>query len=142
MIFSDISVRRTKKALVALLALVSLAGCAGNLRLLEDGKSLAGSWNNLTKTWEVTIDGKKYTGSYSQNATVGFSSGFASASNGTNTASASGSATTFASNGSGQGFMTSEDGTVIQCVFQAVFGRGQGECQGMDGRRYILVIGG
>lgn len=136
------SVTTAKKALIAALTLASLAGCAGNLRLLEDGKSHAGSWNNITKTLEATIDGKKYTGSFSQNATVGFGSGFATASSGTNTAFASGSGTTVASNGSGQGYMTSEDGKVIQCVFQAAFGRGQGECQGMDGRRFVLIIGG
>jgi hypothetical protein len=124
-----------------LIGLLALAGCAGNLRLLEDGKSHAGTWNSATKTLEATIDGRKYSGSFSQNATVGFGNSFVTATSSTRTAYGSGFGTAVSSDGSGQAIMTSEDGKVIQCVFQAAMGRGQGRCEGLDGRRYVLVIG-
>lgn len=120
----------------------SLAGCAGNLRLLEDGKSHPGTWNAATKQIEATIDGKRYAGTFSQNATVGFGQSFGTAYSGNRTASGSGFGTTVSNNGSGQAVLTSDDGKVIECMFQAAMGRGQGQCQGMDGRRYVLVIGG
>lgn len=126
-------VERTVK--IAILGLVlSLVGCAGNLRLLEDGKAHSGSWNAATKTLEVTIDGRKYSGTFSQNASVGFGSGVSGGKFATGTA--------IGSNGGGQAVMTSDDGKVIQCVFQAALGRGQGQCEGLDGRRFVLLIGG
>ena len=121
---------------VSILAVSSfiLCGCAGNLRLLEDGKVHNGTWNAATKTLEATIDGRNYSGTFSQNASLG--TGFATS----GTKSAVG--TTVYSNGGGQAVLTSADGKVIECFFTASMGRGQGQCQGMDGRRYVLVIGG
>ena len=119
---------------LTLIALLSLTGCAGNLRLLEDGKSHPGSWNAATKTLEATIDGKRYAGTFSQNATIGFGTGVSGTKFATGTA--------IASNGTGQAVLTSDDGKVIQCVFQAAMGRGQGQCEGLDGRRFVLMIGG
>ncbi len=111
-----------------------LAGCAGNLRLLEEGKVHTGHWNSLTKSVDVNIDGVIYTGTFSQNLGVGFGTAFS----GMHTTTG----TTFVSNGNGQAVLTSPDGKVIQCVFEAAFGRGQGQCEGLDGRRFVLVIGG
>lgn len=126
----------------ALAALLALSGCAGNLRLLEDGKSHPGTWNAATKQLEANIDGTRYAGSFSQNATVGFGQSFGTAYSGNRTAFGSGFGTTVSNNGSGQAVLTSPEGKVIECIFQAAMGRGQGQCQGMDGRRYVLVIGG
>jgi hypothetical protein len=117
-----------------LIALLPLAGCAGNLQLLEQGKSHHGTWNAASKTLDATVDGTKYAGTFSQGATVGFGTGVSGTSFATGTA--------ISSNGSGQAILTSADGKVIQCVFQASLGRGQGQCEGMDGRRFVLVIGG
>lgn len=111
-----------------LLFAAALSGCAGNLRLLEDGKSHAGSWNAATKTLEATIDGRKYSGTFSQNASVGFGTGMSGTKFATGTA--------VSSNGAGQAVLTSDDGKVIH------LGRGQGQCEGLDGRRFVLVIGG
>jgi len=130
------------KRTLILAAAIALTGCAGNLKLLEEGKAHSGTWNAATKTIEVNIEGRQYSGTFSQNASVGFNNSFASASSGTRTAYGSGFGTTIASNGSGQAVLTSADGKVIQCIFQAAMGRGQGQCQGMDGRSYVLVIGG
>lgn len=126
-----------------LIALLALAGCAGNLKLLEDGKSHAGSWNAANKTLEATIDGVPYSGTFSQNAGIVLANSVSSATSGANTAYGSGVGTAVVSSGMGQAVMTSPDGgKVIVCVFQASFGRGQGQCEGLDGRRFILVIGG
>lgn len=122
------------KRTLLIAGLIALTGCAGNLQLLEQGKSHSGTWNAASKTLEATVDGTKYTGRFSQNASVGFGTGVSGTSFSTGTA--------ISSNGSGQAIMTSADGKVIQCVFQAAMGRGQGQCEGMDGRRFILVIGG
>lgn len=124
-----------------LLALLPLAGCAGNLHLLENGKAHAGTWNAASRTMEATIDGQKYTGSFTQNTSVGFGQSFGTAYSGGRTALGTGFGTTVVSNGSGQALMTSADGKVIQCVFQAMAGRGQGQCEALDGRRFFLVIG-
>lgn len=123
-----------RKTLVVTAAAALLAGCAGNLKLLEDGKVHNGTWNAATKTLEATIDGRHYSGTFSQNATVG--TGFATA------GGTSAIGTGISSNGGGQAILTSTDGKVIECFFQASLGRGQGQCQGMDGKRYALVIGG
>lgn len=124
-----------------LLALLPLAGCAGSLRLLEDGKSHAGTWNAASRTIEVTIDGTQYSGSFTQNTTVGFGTSYGTAFSGSRMAYGTGIGTTVASNGSGQALLTSTNGKVIQCAFQAAMGRGQGQCEALDGRRFILVIG-
>lgn len=122
------------KTLLISAAAALLCGCAGNLRLLEDGKVHQGTWNAASKTLEATVDGRKYSGTFSQGATIG--TGFATS------GASSAIGTSLSSNGGGQAVLTSNDGKVIECVFQASLGRGQGQCQGMDGRRYVLVIGG
>lgn len=120
---------------VALIAATAiLAGCAGSLQLLEQGKVHNGTWNAASKTLEATVDGVKYAGTFSQNASVG--TGFATS--GTTSAIGTG----VSSNGNGQAILRSADGKVIQCVFNASLGRGQGQCEGMDGRRFAMVIGG
>lgn len=115
-------------------ACVALAGCAGNLKLLEDGKVHNGQYNSLTKQVDVDIDGRHYSGSFFQGAAVGFGTSFSGGRVSTGTG--------FGSNGSGGAVLTSSDGKVLECGFQAMFGRGQGHCAGMDGRQYVLVIGG
>lgn len=122
------------KKLLLVAALVALTGCAGNLKLLEQGKTHPGTWNAASKTIEATVDGTKYSGTFSQNASLGVGTGVVGTSFATGTA--------VSTNGGGQAVMTSADGKVIQCVFQAAMGRGQGQCEGMDGRRFVLVIGG
>lgn len=116
-----------------LIALLPLVGCAGNLRLLEEGKSHAGTWNAATRTLEVTIEGRKYSGGFNQNATQTFGTVY-----GRRPIFGSGVST----DGTGQAVLTSDDGKVIQCQFQASLGRGSGQCEGMDGRRYAMIIGG
>ena len=128
------------------LALISaallLCGCAGNVKLLEDGKVHYGSFNSASRTVEVDVDGVKYTGNFTQNTTVGFGQSFGTASSGTRTAYGSSFGTMVASNGSGQAVLTADNGKAIQCVFQAQMGQGSGMCEGLDGKRYIMVIGG
>lgn len=115
-------------------ASIALAGCAGNLKLIEQGKTHPGTWNAASKTIEATVDGTRYAGTFSQNASLGVGTGVSGTSFATGTA--------ISSNGSGQAILTSADGKIIQCVFQAALGRGQGQCEDMDGRRFVLVIGG
>lgn len=128
---------------IALLcAAALLCGCAGNVKLLEDGKVHYGKYSQASRSVEVTIDGLKYSGTYAQNTTVGFGQSFGTAFSGTRTAYGTGFGTSVASNGSGQTVLTAEGGKAIQCVFQAQMGQGSGMCEGLDGKRYIMVIGG
>lgn len=110
-----------------------LTGCAGNIKLLEDGKVHQGRFQQGTNTVEVDIDGIRYSGTYSQNLGVGFGTGLAGRS------LISGSFVT--SDGSGQALMTSPTGKVLRCVFGTVVAmRGQGLCENNDAKRYDMII--
>lgn len=113
---------------------LAITGCAGNIKLLEDGKAHSGKYDQLSKSIEVTIDGVPYKGSYSQNASAGFGTAIAG------TQVATGVMTI--SDGSGQALLVSPEGKVLRCRFGAVVAwRGQGQCQNNDGKLYDLLIG-
>lgn len=113
---------------------ILLIGCAGNIKLIEDGKVHHGSWDGVSNTLQVSIDGVPYKGTYTQNA----SSGTAVAFSGFRTASAFGTS----SDGSGQALLLSPEGKVLRCVFGSVVAfRGQGQCQNNQGKVYDLLIG-
>jgi hypothetical protein len=113
---------------------LAITGCAGNIKLLEDGKVHSGKYDQLSKSIEVTIDGVPYKGTYSQNASAGFGTAIAG------TQVATGVMTM--SDGSGQALLVSPEGKVLRCRFGAVVAwRGQGQCQNNDGKLYDLLIG-
>ena len=130
------------RALLIAATAAALCGCAGNIKLIEDGKVHYGTFSQASRSVEVSIDGVKYSGSFTQNATVGFGQSFGTAFAGNRTAYGSSFGTMVASNGSGQAILTGENGKAIQCMFQAQMGQGNGMCEGLDGRRFLLVIGG
>lgn len=116
------------------LTLGYLSGCTGTLKLLEDGKAHAGSYDQLSKSIEVDIDGVIYRGSYVQGATAGFGT--------VTTGLRTSSGTMIAMDGSGQALLTSPEGKILRCVFGSVVAwRGQGQCQTNDGRLFDLLIG-
>lgn len=120
---------------LAMVATCALAGCAGNIRLLEDGKVHNGTYDQMSKAVKVVIDGVPYTGSYVQGVSTGFATGF------------SGGRTTTGfmtmSDSSGQALLTSPDGKVLRCIFGPVVAfRGQGQCQNNQGKIYDMLIGG
>lgn len=121
------------KNLCAVLAAVSLTGCALPLRLLEDGKMHQGLFSPASRSMEATIDGDRYSGPISQGMTVGFGTAFS----GGRTAFGTG----IGSSNQWQGMMLNKDRKVINCQFQAMLGAGTGMCESMDGRRFALVIG-
>jgi len=116
------------------LALAQLAGCAGNLKLLEDGKVHSGRYDQLSKSVEINVDGVLYRGSFVQ----GMSAGFGTVTTGTRV----GTGTALTTDGSGQALLTSPEGKVLRCVFGSVVAwRAQGQCQTNDGRLFDLLIG-
>jgi hypothetical protein len=124
-----------------------LAACSGNLQLLEEGRSHPGTWNSATGQIEATIDGQRFTGTYSDPPAIGLGIGVGGGSGGWGGGGWSGSGgavgiSTATGGGGGHAVLTSPDGRVIECFFATSFGRGQGECRGADGRRFVLVIGG
>lgn len=124
--------RNINAKIVATLALVSLtSGCALNVRLLEDGKAHAGSFNVASRSMEVTIDGDKYEGPLYRGAAVGFGTGFVGV--------RSFNTTSIMASDQFQALLTNAAGKVLRCQFQSSFGRGQGMCQTNDGRTFDLV---
>lgn len=112
---------------------ISLTGCAGNIKLLEDGKVHQGHFQQGTNTVEVDVDGVRYSGTYSQSVSVGIGAGFAGRSAFTGTF--------LGTDGGGQALMTSPTGKVLRCAFGSVVAmRGQGACESNDGKRYDMLI--
>ena len=119
---------------LAALAVAQLMGCAGNLKLVEDGKVHSGRYDQLSKSVEINVDGVLYRGSFVQ----GMSAGFGTVVTGTRV----GTGTMVTTDGSGQALLTSPEGKVLRCVFGSVVAwRGQGQCQTNDGRLFDLLIG-
>ena len=118
----------------SVLVLALLTACAGNLKLVEDGKVHTGKYDQLSKKVEINIDGVPYRGTFSQNMSAGFGTAFSGSrvSNGT----------MLLSDGSGQALLTSPEGKVLRCRFGSVVAwEGQGQCQTNDGRVLDLLIG-
>ncbi len=112
---------------------LALSGCAGNIKLLEDGKVHQGRFQQGSNTLEIDIEGVRYSGTYSQNMSVGIGTGFAGRSAFTGSF--------VGSDGGGQALMTSPSGKVLRCVFGSVVAlRGQGACETNDGKRYDMLI--
>ncbi len=122
-----------------LLGALALAGCAGQLQLLENGRSHPGTWNSATGQVEAFIDGQRYTGTYSDPLPIGIGIGVGGGSWGGSFGGVG--LSTGTGGGGGRALLRSADGKVIECYFATSFGSGQGSCVGLDGRRFVLVIG-
>ena len=121
--------------LATVLALAAtVGGCAGNLRLLEDGKVHVGRYDQLSRTLEINIDGVIYSGTFVQGVTSAVGVSMV----GARTVPTIGVGT----DGGGQALLTSPQGKILRCQFGPVVGwRGQGQCQSNDGKVYDLLIG-
>lgn len=120
--------------LLLMSSVVLVAGCAGNVKLVEEGKIHHGRYDQLSKTLEINIDGMLYRGSFSQN----MSSGFGTVFSGTRVATGA----MMMTDGSGQALLLSPEGKVLRCSFGSVVAwRGQGQCQNNQGKVYDLLIG-
>ncbi|WP_139237548.1 hypothetical protein [Variovorax sp. OV329] len=118
-----------------------LAGCAGQLQLLENGRTYPGSFNSASGTAEATIDGIHYTGTFRNPPPIGLGIGVGGGSWGGSFGGVG--LSTGTGGGGGYALLRSPDGSrVIECYFSTSFGSGQGQCMGPDGRRFILVVGG
>lgn len=115
-------------------AALFLAGCTGNLKLVEDGKLHPGTYDQVSKTLQIDIDGVPYKGTFVQGATAGFGTSFSGAKVTTGSM--------VMTDGSGQALLTSPTGKVLRCVFGSVVAwRGQGQCRNNEGKVYDLLIG-
>lgn len=117
-----------------------LAGCAGQLQLLENGRTYPGSFNSASGSAEATIDGIHYTGTFRNPPPIGLGIGVGGGSWGGGFGGVG--VSTGTGGGGGYALLRSPDGSkVIECYFATSFGSGQGQCMGPDGRRFILVVG-
>jgi hypothetical protein len=132
--------RPTLRLLALFAGTLLLAGCAGQLQLLENGRSHPGTWNSAAGTVEVNIDGVRYTGTYSDPPPIGIGLGVGGGSWGGGFGGVG--VSTGTGGGGGRALLRSPDGRVIECYFATSFGSGQGNCMGLDGRRFVMVIGG
>ncbi len=121
-----------------LIIVVSLAGCAGNLILVDkDNRQSVGQFNSLTKTLDVTLNGKSYSGFYITNSSVGI----------TNTqiygagTTATGSSQTLYGGNSGRAVLRAQDGDTIQCEFNYQGMKAIGSCFDSKGERFQLIAG-
>ncbi len=119
-----------------------LAGCAGQMQLLENGRTHPGSYNSASGTAEAVIDGVRYTGTFRNPPPISLGVGVGGGSWGGGFGGV-GVSTGTGYGGGGYALLRSPDGSkVIECYFSTSFGSGQGQCTGLDGRRFVLVIGG
>jgi hypothetical protein len=135
--------RSTSRANIAaaLTATAVLAGCAGQMQLLENGRTYPGSYNGVSGTAEALIDGERYTGTYSNPPPISLGIGVGGGSWGGGFGGVG--VSTGSGYGGGRALLRSPDGQrIVECYFATSFGSGQGQCMSQDGRRFILVIGG
>ena len=121
------------KALFTAVIVTALVGCAGSLKLLEEGKVHQGTYDAIAKTMSVTIEGTKFNGTYIVNSGSTFSSGFV----GRRAVTMQG----VSSATMGRGLMTSDTGRVLRCEFAVQGMSAQGACQDNTGRFYDLIAG-
>jgi hypothetical protein len=129
-----------KQKVLLFLTIAFLSGCAGNIKLVEEGKIHHGRYDQISKKIEVSIDNVIYRGSYSQSVTSTAATGtiIKNSPFTVQTGTAFGSTT----DGSGQAILISSDGKVIRCNFGSIVAwRGQGQCQSNSGKSYDLIIG-
>jgi len=131
--------RARPAALAAAAAL--LAGCAGQMQLLENGRTYTGTYNSASGYAEATIDGVLYAGTFRNPLPIGVGIGVGGGSWGGGFGSV-GISTGTGYGGGGYALLRSPDGSkLVECYFSTSFGSGQGQCMGPDGRRFVLVIG-
>lgn len=119
-----------KAVLIAALAL-ALAGCAGNVKLISEGKVYQGKYESVTKTMEADIDGVAYKGTYvTDTSTTG--GGFYSKGKWVSMSTTTGGT-------AGRALLTSADNKVLRCEFMVGSMSAQGTCQDSNGRTYDLV---
>lgn len=114
-----------------------LAGCAGTLQLLprDGGERANGTFNTGTKTLEVNVSGKFYSGKYVTNA----GSSFTTVNAYSGTQSAYGSGQTFSSGNSGVALLVAADGDTLRCEFNYQGLNAIGICKLRDGRIFDLT---
>lgn len=113
-----------------------LAGCGGSLNLIEsDGTTHIGKFDSVTKTLEVDVNGKLYSGHYITNSGMGTVTGWTYG--GATPTYTTGQ--TYYGGNQGRAILRSVDGDTIQCEFSYQGMSAIGQCQDADGKRYQLT---
>lgn len=125
------------KRLLTMVFCIALAGCAGTVKYVSDGKVHQGTFNKVGKSMTATIDGRLYRGNYVLGQTSSFGTGFASSGG----ATASGFGTRTTTNNNARATLLSDDGKILRCEFVAGFMEASGLCTDSDGRQYDMLAG-
>ena len=127
--------RMRSHLIAAALFTLALAGCGGSLRLIADGRAHNGSFNKVTKSMQVTIDGRLYKGPYVLDAVRGVGSAFSSSGQ-----FVTSSGTAMSSNA--RALLVSDDNQVLRCQFAAGMLEALGVCVDGTGKSYDMIAGG
>ncbi len=119
-----------KIAYVAALAL-TLSGCGGNLLLVADGKTHPGKFDSMTKSIELTVDGKRFAGNYVTNSTVTTGGGMVGNKWISTTGTTGGT--------QGRAMLISSDNSTMKCEFAYQGMSAQGVCQDSNGKTYDFM---
>lgn len=126
------------KTVFLALVVFLLSGCAGNLILVDKNNNQSvGQFNSLSKTLEVNINGKTYSGFYITNASVGIAN---TQVYGAGTV-ATGSSQSFYGGNTGRAVLRSPEGDTVQCEFNYQGMKAIGTCVDGKGDRYQLIAG-
>jgi hypothetical protein len=110
-----------------------LAGCGGTVTLLADGKAHRGKFDAVAKSLDVTIDGKRYVGTYITNAATS-AGGFFAGKKYISTTSSVGAS-------EGRAILVADDQQTLRCEFAVQGMSAQGSCQDAAGKVYDMIAG-
>ena len=128
---------RIRKTIGAYAVTALLSGCAGTLIMhpRDGGEVAAGAFNAASKTMEVSVGLKRYSGSYVTNAGTAFSTGVAFS----GTRSAYGTSQTFSGGNNGVALLAAADGDTMRCEFNYQGLSAIGVCQTRGGKIYDFM---
>lgn len=125
-----------RTALSAIALLLVLAGCGGQAFLIDRaGTQHGGKFDTMTRTLEVNVGGKLYSGHYitNQSVTPVYTTGMV----GTRMVGANTLAVT--PGNAGRALLRASDGSTIECEFSYQGNAAIGTCRGNDGATYQLT---
>lgn len=120
---------------IALLAAL-LAGCAGTVRLIGDGKVHHGTLNTGDKSMQVVVDGEVYKGNWVMGQTTANSFGVVSYAG---RKPVYGSTTATVDSNQGRVLLVSPSNKTIKCDLLSSGMRAQGQCVDSLGRQFDLI---
>lgn len=122
-----------KRILFTLGLCALLTACGGTVTLLADGMAHRGKFDAVSKSIDLSIDGKRYSGNYVTNA-GNSAGGFFTGTRYISTNTVSGAT-------QGRAILASNDNQTLRCEFAVQGMSAQGACQDSSGKFYDMIAG-